>query len=170
MVTPPQPSNPYEAPQHGGAEGPGDFNDEVTATEPTGLVKAAGALQAAAGLLLSFAGVQLKLVDLTGKAWVMMVPYVMMVLGVTTMFLAVKIFKTRGWAALGGTALNGIILLSMGAWVLLSLASGFVSLIATLTPLLALTGTVFGALAIGPCLRADAARRRLREAGIDMSF
>lgn len=171
MVTPNQPPpNPYEPPQHGGPDDPGDFHEEVSATEATGMVKAAGGLQAATGVLVAFSGIQLKLVGLTGKSWVTMMPWLMIVGGVVAVYLAVKILKTRGWAALGGTALNALIGLGMGVWVLLTLASGFVSLIATLVPMVALLGTVFGAIAIGPCLRASQARRKLQDAGIDMSF
>lgn len=170
MVTPNPPPNPYQPPHHGGPAAPGEFDDEVSATEPNGVVKAAGGLQAAAGVMLAFAGFQLKLVGLTGKPWVMTVPWLMIFAGILTVFFAVKLFKTRSWAAIGGTVLNGIILLGMGGWVLLSLASGFFSLIASLVPMLALAGTVLGAIAIAPCLRAAEARRRLQDAGIDMSF
>jgi hypothetical protein len=163
-------SNPYEAPRYGGEVDGHDFHDEVSATQATGVVKAAGGLQAAAGVLLASAGVQLKLVGIIGRPWVMRVPWLMILGGVVAVFFAVKIFKTRGWAALGGTVVNGLVLVGMGLWVLLTLASGFVSLIATLVPMVALAGTVLGALAIGPCLRADAARRKLQEAGIDLSF
>ncbi|MFH2005790.1 MAG: hypothetical protein ABI333_04295 [bacterium] len=161
--------NPQPPGHPAGQQAP-DFHDAVSATTPTAVVKAAGGLQVGAGLLLALSGVQLLISVTFYKPWMEKVPYAMMLFGIAAMLTGLKTLRMQGWAALAGTALNGLISLLMGYWVMLTLGGGFFSLIASLVPALALAGTVLGALSISPALRADKARQVLRDSGIDMEF
>ena len=144
--------------------------DDIALTQPTGMVKAAAILVVVSGLIAALVGIQLLVSVTIVHRLLRLVPYALLVAGFGAGFLGWKTMKTRGWAAIGSAAIGGLLTLGMGYWVLLSTAAGFISLLALLLPPLALIATVFAGLAIGPCRRADAARRRLAEAGVDMSF
>ncbi len=172
----PAEENPYQSPAHaavapyGAPAAQNPHEDDIALTQPTGMVKAGAILTLSSGGLTALVGLQLLVaVTLVGSV-LKLVPYLLLAAGVATMFLGLKTLRTRGWGAIGATVACGLITLGMGYWVLLAAASGFFSLLALLLPPLALVSTVFAGLAVGPCLRADAARLRLSEAGVELTF
>lgn len=146
------------------------YQDDISLTEPTALVKAGAFLAMATGLILTLVGLQLLLtVTLVGPV-LERIPLLLVLGGPATISLGWKTFKTRGWASVGALAITSVIALGMGYWVLFTASAGYFSLLALVLPPLAVVAAVFSGLAIGPCRRADAARMRLQEAGIDMTF
>lgn len=167
-------ANPYTSPIHHSAaestlEG-NDLNDDFSATEPTKIVKAAGYTLVGAGLLVNLSGIQLVLFASFVESWMNSLPLLMILLGFAEMLLGHKITQTRGWAMIGGLILSGILFIGMSAWVFVALSSGSFSLIAMLTPLATLASIILAVMAIGPCMRASAARERLQKADIDLNF
>lgn len=169
-------ANPYGAPAQPVGRPPGPtydpleaHQDDITRTEPTALVKAGALLTVFTGLITALVGLQL-LVTTALHASLELVPYGLLGLGPAAMFLGWKTLRTRGYGAIGATALSGLLALGMGYWVLFTASQGYFSLLALAVPPLAVVAAVFAGLSVGPCRRADAARERLREAGIDMSF
>lgn len=173
----PSPDNPYASPASQGPPaglGPGGppdpSQDDIDLTQATGLVKVGAFLTVATGLLTALVGFQLVALVTIVDRTLRLVPYPLLAGGLATAWLGQKVLKTRGWAAMAATGADGLIALALGYWVLLTAASGFFSLFALTLPPLALVATVFAALSIGPCRRADAARARLRESGVEMGF
>jgi len=173
---PPLDPNPYQAPvapmppEGMGYDPMAVYQDDIVLTSPTGMVKAGAILSIVTGLIAVLVGVQLlALVTLIGS-FIEKVPYVLLLGGVATMYLGLQTYKTKGFGAIGATSASALTALGMGYWVLFTASTGFFSLLALLLPPLAVVAAVFAGLSIGHCLRADAARARLREAGIEMSF
>lgn len=169
-------ANPYGAPVQpalmpaGPAYDPLETHqDDITRTEPTALVKAGALLTVFTGLITALVGLQL-LVTTALQASLELVPYGLLGLGPAAMFLGWKTLRTRGYGAIGAAALSGLLALGMGYWVLFTASQGYFSLLALSVPPLAVVAAVFAGLSVGHCRRADAARERLGEAGIDMSF
>ena len=172
------PENPYASPE--AASGPpaavpvGTWlppaEDDIDLTRPSGMVKAGAFLTVATGLLTVLVGIQLLLLVTLVVPWLRLVPYALLAGGFGILWLGYKTLRTRGWAAMAATGANALVTLAMGYWVLFTAASGFFSLYALALPPLALVATVFAALAIPPCRRADAARERLATAGVEMGF
>lgn len=169
-------ANPYAPPAvsepalpPGQTSDPAELDRLMADIQITWLGKAAiGTLAVLATLLL---GSALQLWGLTMlEGAVALVPYLMVGLAALFGALAVKVYRGRPWAAIGGLVLAILTSLGMALWFLLSAASGFISLLALLVPMLAAVAAVFSGLAIGPCLRAAQARRRLAASGVPMDF
>ena len=164
---PPAASEPAPAP--GPTQDPDELDRLMAELQLPGLTKAAIGMLAGVGGLLAASALQLwGLTQLEGV--VRFMPYLMIALAAVFLTLAVKVYRGRPWAALGGLVLSVLTALSMGLWFLLSAASGFFSLLAVLLPLAAVVAAVFSGVAIGPCVRHAAARRRLAASGIPMDF
>lgn len=143
--------------------------DDITRTEPTALVKAGAILTVITGLITALVGLQLLVtVDLASS--LALVPYLLLGAGPAAMFFGWKTLRTQGYGAIGATAITCLLALGMGYWVLLTASAGYFSLLALALPPLAVVAAVFAGISVGHCRRADAARERLREAGIDMAF
>jgi hypothetical protein len=99
---------------------------------------------------------------------VKLVPFFMLIAGIATVAVGFFVMKARGWAAIAGTVAVGTIVFAQSGWVVYGLANGFVSLLAFGVPPLALAATVLAGIAIPGSLRADEARRRLAEQGLNM--
>jgi hypothetical protein len=98
------------------------------------------------------------------------VPWALLALGVALLFLGSRIYSQRLRAVLGAIVLAAIGTLGSGAWALVTMASGFLSLIGVLMPLASLTAAILAGLAWGPCARTAAARRRAAAAGLDLNL
>ena len=161
------PAVPTEPPPQ--ADGPVDVDRELAETRLSGLVKAASGTVAATGAMLVLGGLQLwDVVRLRGV--LRLVPLAMALIGVLSVVLGAKLYRQRVWAAVGGVAVSATVVLAMGAWFIVSTLSGFISVLAMLVPLLAALATIFSGLAVGPCRRTAAARRRLAAGGLDVDF
>ncbi len=95
---------------------------------------------------------------------------VLVVVGVAAAAIAVKLYRARAWA--WGTALGlaVITVLGSGAWFVVMVLAGVISLLALATVGGALVTTLFVAVTGGAFNRVITARRRLREAGWDVDF
>jgi hypothetical protein len=98
------------------------------------------------------------------------VPWALLALGVALLVLGSRIYSQRLRALLAAIVLAAIGALGSGAWALVTMANGFLSLIGVLMPLGALTAAVLAGMAWGPCARTAAARRRAAAAGIDLNL
>jgi hypothetical protein len=150
--------NPYQPPAAASEPPPQErsLDDLVAATSPTVMVRVAAAFCAVLGAMVALVGLQFAGV-------IAVVPYAMMAGGAATIFVSAKLYQTRLWAAIAAIAVGALVMLGMGLWVLLALGAGVVSFLAVLTVLVAPAVVVLASVALGPCLRAARARRRLRE-------
>jgi hypothetical protein len=166
--------NPYAAPSTSvdpppADQIPVDVDRELAATQLSGMVKAASGTVVGTGAMLVLGALQLwDVVRLQGLYRA--VPLAMALCGVASVVLGLKVYRQRAWAAVAATVLSGLVVLLMGGWFILSTLSGFISVLAMLVPLIAALATIFSGLAIGPCGRAAAARRRLAAGGLDVDF
>lgn len=177
-VDPSPASNPYAAPtvsthadepDDPGPAGPVDLDQQLARTQLTFLVRAGAVALAMGGGLLFFAGLQLwGAVTLLGP--IRFVPWAMLGLGALQIVLGVKVYRQRVWAAWSGAIIAGIVGLATMYWFLLSTVSGFISLLALMTPFFELGAAVMAFLALPSCRRAAAARRRLAADGLDVDF
>lgn len=144
--------------------------DEIDALRPTWKVRTAWMSLAAAGFLMILGGGQLlvsvRFLDPVAAA----MPYVMIALGVAAFPIAIKQKRMLGWAAIAGVVLAGAITLGMLSWIVLIGTHSVVSLLHTIVPMVSGASTVFGILILGACRRAEEARARLAESGIDARF
>ncbi|MCB9555762.1 MAG: hypothetical protein H6707_06625 [Deltaproteobacteria bacterium] len=152
----------------------GSFDDEelerlVVLARPHAVTKAAAALQAALGALLLLGALQLAdVVRLFG--WLRWVPHLMTILGIASLWIALKVYRLRLWATLAALIGSAIIALLMAGWFLLAASSGFLSLIGLLIPVSALAAAIVSSVALGACHRARDARKRLAEGGVPVDF
>lgn len=154
---PPPPSAPWSE---------GNEDADLVAITPTPIARVAGASLALAGFFTGLLGVQsASLLRFRGLGAIAV--GVMLTLGLTTLVCGWKVARMRGWAALGGTLCAASIALMGLAWVVYLLAHGVISLLAVAIVPLAAIAALLGALVIGSGRRADAARRRLRDAGLE---
>lgn len=122
----------------------------------------------AAGLFTALQSIQLWGFVLLGL--IKLVPFLMLAAGIAAIVLGFHVMKARGWAAITGTIVVGTIVFAQSGWIVFGLAHGFVSLLAFGVPPLALAATVLAGISIPGSLRADQARRRLAEQGLNMGI
>jgi len=150
---------------HDGAE-----EVDPSAAAPPLVVRAAAGVAAFTGLMVGLTGLQLLLSVRFAHVGLAVVPYAMLLLGGGQIMLAVFVARARAWAAVASLVVAGFALLSMGTWLVFSVTSGIYSCVGLVVPPLALAAVVTGALSIGPARRADAARRRMRDEGMDLGL
>jgi hypothetical protein len=139
---------------------------DLAAIAPPLLARVAGGALALAGFFTSLLGVQTASIARFHGVWAVAI-VVMFALGAATFLAGVKVARLRGWAAVLGTTSAGLTALLGAGWALFSLLSGLLSLLAFgVVPLAAVAGGL-AATVIGAGLRADAARARLRDAGLE---
>lgn len=164
--------NPYAPPVDAAlpelaTQGLADLDDEIEATRPNRLVKAAIATTAATGALLVLCSVYFGWGLLI---WGIPAFYPLVVLGVVEVWLSLKIYRQRPWAAIAAVVLSAVIAAASGIWLLLLVMSGFFAVMNLVLPLVALTAAVLAGLAIASCLRTVRIRRHLADRGIDVDF
>lgn len=157
--------NPYAAP---GTRAQSAEEDIAAATPPV-IARITGGLVALAGIVVALTGAQtLAMVTIRGP--LAMVPYVLAVLGVAEIAAGTLVFRARAWGAIAAVVSSAVDLLASGFWLLVSVGHGLLSLYALASPCVAIVAGIMAVVAMGPCERASAARRRLREAGMDLGI
>jgi hypothetical protein len=157
--------NPYAAP----GTRPQNAEEDIAAATPPLIARIAGGLVALAGLVLALTGVQtLAMVTIRGS--LSMVPYVLALLGVIEIAAGTLVFRARAWGAIAAIGMSFVAVLTSGFWLLVSMGHGLLSLYAMASPFVSLVGGIMAIVAMGPCERASAARRRLREQGMDLGI
>jgi hypothetical protein len=148
---------------------PVDVDALLRQTQPGLIVSAAAILAAGTGVFLLITAFQLwDLVVFRGafKA----IPAALGAAGVVSLPLALKIFRLRLWAVVGGLIFFGVAALGTALWFFVSTLSGMFSAAGALAWMLAIGAAVTAGLAISPCQRAVVARRQLAAAGLDITI
>ena len=157
--------NPYTAP----GTRPQNAEEDIAAATPPVIARIAGGLVALAGIVVALTGLQtLAMVTIRGP--LAMVPYVLALLGVTEIAAGTLVFRARSWGAIAAIATSVVNVLVTGLWLLVSMGHGLLSLYAMASPFVSMVGCIMAIVAMGPCERASAARRRLREQGMDLGI
>jgi len=157
--------NPYAAP----GTRPHSAEEDIAAATPPVIARIAGGLVALAGMVVALTGVQtLAMVTIRGP--LALVPYVLALLGAIEIAAGTLVFRARGWGAIGAVGTSFVNVLASGFWLLVSMGHGLLSLYALASPCVSLVGGIMAVVAMGPCERASAARRRLREQGMDLGI
>jgi hypothetical protein len=139
---------------------------DIETIQPTVLAKVAGASLIGVGAFTVILGAQTYMVV---RLTLMTVPFVVLLLvsGAAAIGFGAKVVRLYGWAAVGGTIAAAVTAVVGGAWFLLALLNGMVSPLAFFVPGGAVVAAVLAGLTIPTGRRADAARERLRDAGLE---
>lgn len=146
-----------------------DLDAKMAALSPDGLVKGAAALHVGTAMSSLLVVFQL-LVLIRLPASLRVVPFVFAAIAITQFVAGLKTYRMRGGWALVGLVVGALHGLAMIGWVLFAMSRFFFSPLSGLACLVAILAIVFGALALGPCRRADVVRRQLAKDGLDVSF
>ena len=161
-------SDATEAGAHALPAEPSD--DEIAACAPNATVRSATTCLMLAGVLTLLTGVQLVPSLRFTNAALQAALYVMIAAGAAAMYLGIRLYRMRAWAAQGGAALAAALTLGMSAWLVFSFTSGLFSCMALFAPPLALAAAILGYRAIPAARRATEIRERLQDAGIELGF
>lgn len=165
-------TNPYSPPVDAAlpelpVQGLRDLDEQIVATRPNGLVKAAIATTTGTGALLLLCSIYF---GWGFRLWGIPAVYPLLVLGVLEVWLGLKIYRQRVWAAIASVVLSLIIAAGSGLWLILLAFSGFFAMMNLVLPLAALAATLLSGLAVASCLRTHKIRRHLAEQGLDVDF
>jgi hypothetical protein len=160
--------------QPGSTEGTGSpeasvLEETVAATQrDTATVAAAGAC-AINGCVHVLAALQL-----WSAVWLFgvynAIPYWMVGLGLVLIVLGSKVYGQRVLAVRMAIGLQGLDMLAMALWMLLTLDSGMLSVLMMLLPAASLGAGLLCVFAHPSCLRTEQARRRAAAAGLDIDL
>ncbi len=143
--------------------------DDADLAAPSLLVRIAGRVVLVAGVFTVLLGVQtlsnLRMVGL----W-MVVPPLQLLGGAAMAVCGWKLSRARGWAALAALIVSALSAVTTTLWSVVALLNGYVSLLSFMVVVGGVAGAVMAGLTIGECRRADAARARLAEQGLDMGL
>jgi hypothetical protein len=130
----------------------------------------AGAISlAGCGLFVALVGLQnLWLVNWLGVY--RFIPYVLLAIGATAVFVAAKQHRARAWALGGGMALGVLLTLTTIVFFAFSFLSGVFSLLGMVTVPAAIATLVIQAVAMRPFRQLVDVRRRLRQSGFDLDL
>jgi hypothetical protein len=157
--------NPYAPP----GTRPYGAEEDIAAATPPSIARIAGGLVALAGIVVALTGAQtLAMVTIRGPLAI--APYALALLGVIEIAASTYVFRARAWGAIAAVASSAVDLLASGLWLLVSVGHGLLSLYALASPCVALAAGIMAFVAMGPCERASAARRRLRDQGMDLGI
>jgi hypothetical protein len=99
-----------------------------------------------------------------------LVPWGIAAFGVAFLVLGSKIYAQRLWAVRAALIVSALGALGMALWFLRAAGSGMYSPLTMILPGASVTAVVCAAMALGPCARTAAARRRAAEAGLDLDL
>jgi hypothetical protein len=157
--------NPYAAP---GTQ-PRDAEEDIAASSPPVLARAAGGVIALAGAVVTLTGAQtLAMVSIRGP-WAV-APWVLLMLGLGELVLGTVVFRARAWGAVLATGVSLAQTIAAMVWLVFSMAHGLFSLYALGGPCVSLGAVVMALVAMGPCQIASAARARLKAQGMDLGI
>jgi hypothetical protein len=139
---------------------------DIDATKPTPLARVGAALVmlgGAIGMLNAFQAIVI--VGVAG--WLNALPAAIGGIGIVCIPIGIFMGKGRAWAAISGSLITLLLLLLSAAWVAICLRYGFFSCYTFLSASGASLAAIGAILAIGPCLKSTAARKRLIARGMD---
>lgn len=148
------------------AAGPGEDADLEAIRIHKG-VKAAGGAALATGVFTALLGVQTIAVVAHWTLYIGLTAFLQCGLGLASAYFGVRLMRMRGWAALAASGSLGVLVLVNLAWFVYAISQGVLSLLALgLCPLSGLSAVGAG-LCIPITRKADRARDRLRDQGIE---
>lgn len=142
-------------------------DDEMSAAQPSLIVKLAALAYAIAGVLVALCGVQLLTMLLDGYEIPTPLPYLLIAGGVGLLYLGARVFRARTWAAFAALGLAPVLLLILVGWLAYSVTAIFSCIVLVCPPMLALSA-LLGGVSLGGVRRAAAARARLDAAGLSL--
>ena len=140
---------------------------DIAAIVPTTLVRSAGAVSVAAGVFMLLLGAQTYSIVSRWTVLLALLTVMMCTLGAATLYLGTRVMRFRGWASVAGSASAGASLLLAGVWFVYALLSGVLSLLALCLMPLTLLSLLLSSFSIPTARKADAARARLSEVGLE---
>jgi hypothetical protein len=139
---------------------------DIETIRPTLLAKVAGAALIGVGAFTLLLGAQTYMVvRLTPMTLTILALLVLS--GGAALGFGTKVVRMYGWAAVGGTVAAGLTAVVGASWFLLALLNGMFSPLAFFVPAGATVAAVLSGVTIPPGRKADAARERLRDAGLE---
>lgn len=147
----------------------GALPDDAELAAPSLLVRVAGRVVLVAGAFTVLLAVQtLSNIRMVGL-WSIVAP-LQLLFGVGMAVSGWKLSRARGWAAVASLVASALCALCTTAWSVVALINGYVSLLSFMVVVGGVAGAVMAGLTIAECRRADAARARLAEQGLDMGL
>lgn len=141
--------------------------EDIAAITPTPMAKIGGGGLMVAGLFTLVLAAQTATMLLL-RGVVLLILAAMFSLGTAALVLGWKVTRMRGWAALAGSIVSAALCIAALAWLVFSFLNGVFSLLAIgIVPLSGLACALSG-LCIDRCQKADIARARLKEDGLDV--
>jgi hypothetical protein len=145
------------------------IDDDLVQIASPIIAQAAAVVLGFEGLLLLVMGFQ-NVMFVGWLGWIKFVPGAMFVLGVFTIVVAFMFGKVRTWAVWTAVILAAFLLLAAPTWLVISLFCGVFSLSSFMTAGCSPISLALVLAAVGNCLRVAAARRRLRERGMELGI
>lgn len=142
---------------------------DAALASPSLLVRIAGRVALVSGVFTLLLGVQ-TLSNLRFAGLWAVVPVLQLVCGAGLAVSGWKLSRARGWAAISATALGALTALGTTTWTVMALLAGYVSLLSFMVVLGAVASAVMAGITIGECRRADGARARLEEQGLNLGL
>ena len=141
-------------------------DEDLEVIRPTSAAKASGGIMLLGGVFTVLLGVQTALVwrasAIVGVALILMFG-----LGSVLAFSGWLVARVRGWASLTGAIAGGTMAVFGLGWAIFALLNGLFSPLSLLVVPLNALGSLLALVRLGPGRRADAARERLRDQGLE---
>jgi hypothetical protein len=99
-----------------------------------------------------------------------LVPPALLVLGIALLVLTSKLYAQRVWAAIAIAVVSAATTIGVGILFVLLFLAGIHPLLTQIMPLTLAVGAVMAAVAIAPCKRTTAARKKAAAAGLDLDL
>ena len=145
-------------------------DDDIAACAPNGTVRSATTCLMLAGFITLLTGAQMVTSVRFNSVLLQLSLYTMIVAGAAAMYLGIRLYRMRAWAAQGGAGLAALLALGMSAWLLFSFSNGLFSCVALFAPPFAIAAAIFCYKSIPAARRASEIRQRLQDAGIELGF
>lgn len=142
-------------------------DEEIQFTSPTGVIRLTAGAQIFSSVINALVAVQYAL-GVNYHGVFQAVPYVILLSSIVGVPLGANVYRMRGWAARSSCATAGVLAVVSSVMFVLNLIAGIVSCLGFIAPPLAIAAFVLSFFAIGPCVRADAIRLRMRAQGLDL--
>lgn len=150
-----------------GTEAPSPADEDLAAASPPLVVKAASGVVMVSGVAAVLVGLQNLLgFELYGIYFAL--PLAVLLVGLAAIVAGWVHGKARLWAAVASLVVCALEALVSALWLVVSVLSGALSLMALISLGLALFAVIAVPFSLGPARRATRARERLRAAGLDL--
>lgn len=142
-------------------------DDDMDALSQLGMARAAGAATAVAGLSTVLSSLQTWLMVRFAGVLVA-APWLVLAMGVFAIYLGAKLAGAHRWAAVATVAYAGVLFVVTTGWAITTYLLHFTAFFLLLSPVASITSLVLAVVAIPTCDRAERARARLAQQGIEL--